>query len=50
MEPSEPLLWEYGTKSPAELRSGLKLLSKSPQTCAEVSATPKFDYPISQIS
>jgi len=42
MEPSEPLLWEYGTKSPAELRRGLKLI--------EVSAAPKFDYPISQIS
>ena len=29
MEPYEPLLWEYGTKSPAKLRRGLKLLSKS---------------------
>ena len=50
MEPYEPLLSEYGTKSPAEVRRGLKLLLKSPQTCAEVSATPKFDYPIRQIS
>jgi len=29
MVPQEPLLWEYGTKSSAELRRGLKLLSKS---------------------
>jgi len=50
MEPYELLLWEHGTKSAAELRRGLKLLSKPPQTCAEVSATPKFYYPISQIS
>jgi len=29
MEPYEPLLWEYGSKSPAELRRSFKLLSKS---------------------
>jgi hypothetical protein len=50
MESYEPLLSKYGTKSPADLRRGLELLSPSPQTCAEVSATPKFDYDISQNS
>jgi len=29
MELQEPLLWEYSTKSPAELRRGLKPLSNS---------------------
>ena len=49
MEQYEPLLWEYSTKSSAVLRRGLKLLWKSPQTCVEVSAAPKFDYSMSQI-
>ena len=46
MEPYELLLREYGTKSPVELHIGLKVLSKSPQTCADVSAAPELDYPI----
>jgi len=49
MERYVPMLSEYGTKSPAELPWGPKPLSNSPQTCAEVPATPKIYYSISQI-
>ena len=50
MEPCKPLLWEYGTKSPIEMPWGLRCSWSLPQSCAEVSAAPKCDYPISQIS
>jgi len=63
-ELEDPLLCESGTKSPeelaqrsqlllmsaADLRRGLRCSRSLPQTCAEVSAAPKFDYPKSQIS
>ena len=38
------------SKSPTDLRRGLIFSRCLPQTCAEVSALPKFDYPNSHIS
>jgi len=49
MEPYEPLRWEYGTKSPAHMHSGPSCFRSLLQTCTEVSATPKCDYPGCQI-
>jgi len=64
VEPEEPLLWEYGTKSPAKFLQSSLLLSNSPphlrrrfsccrnlpQTFAEVLAAPKYNYANGQMS
>ena len=61
---SEPLLWEYSTKSstdtmhwsrqlskhPTEVSSGLSFSWSLPPIWAEVSEAPKSDYSISQMS